>query len=109
VIGWIKKRLRDGLKEYRDPQGEDNPMACPEITIEGIDAALYAKLLAEATAAGAKFDGSQATLGGLAFDWNYDGEANVLHATCLHHPFFATCGIIEEKIRELVEKSKGAL
>ena len=113
MFGWIKRnikeKLRDGLKEYRDPQGEDNPMACPEITIEGIDESLYGKLMQSAVAGGAQFDGNAASIDGLSFDWNYDSAAQILHITCLKKPFFITCGTVESKIRVLVEQSKGAL
>jgi hypothetical protein len=98
--------VRGPIREWQDPQAEENPMSCPEITIEGIDDALYAKLLAEATSAGAKFEGTSVSLEGLDFDWNRDSEAQAVHITCLKKPFFATCGIVEFKIRELVAKAK---
>ena len=88
-------------------------MPCPEITLDGIDKDLYAKLLAEATEAGIEFNGSQATIHEgpilLLFDWNYDSETRTLHVTCLKKPFLYGCGAVETQIRELVQKAKGAI
>jgi hypothetical protein len=113
MFGWLKRKitstLRDGLNEWRDPQGEENPMACPEITIEGIDDAMYAKLMNEAVAGGAQFNGNIASIDGLTFDWNRDSVTQTLHITCLKKEFFITCKTVESKIRELVQKSKEAL
>jgi hypothetical protein len=106
-MGKIKDFLNRAL--WQDPQYEENQVNCPEITIEGIDGDLYRKLLAEANAAGAKFDGSKVSISGLEFDWNYDLEAQVLHVTCTKKEFFIRCPQVESKIRELVEKSKGSI
>lgn len=104
---WLKHLLwKDVLQ---DPQFEEVQVSCQEITIEQIDGALYAKLLAEATAAGAKFEGAQASISGLEFDWNYDEVAQALHVTCTKKPFYVGCDQVESRIRQLVEKSKGAL
>jgi hypothetical protein len=104
-------KIKDFLNRalWQDPNYEVNQVACPEITIEEIDGDLYAKLLAEAGAAGAKFDGSKASIEGLDFDWDYDIEAQVLHVTCTKKPFFIGCGQVESKIQELVAKAKGAI
>jgi hypothetical protein len=105
------KLLRHLLWKYitQNPQYEEKQVSCEEITIEGVHEELYTKLLAEATAAGAGFEGTKASLGGLEFDWNYDGVADVLHVTCTKKPFYVTCGVVESKIRDLVEKAKGSI
>jgi len=105
------KKIKDFLLRalWQDPNYEVDQVSCPEITIEEIPQDLYAKLLAEATAAGAIFEGSFAKIEGLSFDWNYDPSAQVLHITCLKKPFFASCGVVESRIRELVAKAKGAI
>lgn len=82
---------------------------CDEVTLDGIDQALYDNLLAGATAAGAKFDGTLVMLKGCKFNWNYDSASGTLHYICLDRPFFYTCGEVESHIRELVDKSKEAL
>ncbi len=111
-MNFFKRLVRskiEQVKDWQDPNREDNPTACPEITIEQISPEVHAKLLAEATTAGATFEGSFAYIEGLSFDWNYDSTAQVLHVTCLKKPFYAACGEVESKIRELVEKAKVAL
>lgn len=102
------KRLFRWATEDRDYYGEDQ-MDCPEITIDGIDQALYAKLLVQATDAGARFDGLKASISGIELQWNYDAEAQVLHVTCTKKPFYIGCGVIEHTIRDLADKAKGAL
>lgn len=81
-------------------------MPCAEITIEQIPLDLYAKLLNEATAAGAKFDGTKATLDGIELDWNYSPEVQILRVSCTKKPFYVNCGTVESHIRGLVEKAK---
>lgn len=97
------------LALWQDPNYEVHQVSCQEITIEAIDHELYSRLLAEATAAGAHFDGVKASINGLEFDWNYDAECQVLQVTCTRKPFYATCSDVESKIREMVAKSKGAI
>lgn len=84
-------------------------MVCPEITIEQISPDLYARLLAEATAAGAQFEGTTASIHGLELDWNYDEPSETLHFTCTKKPFYATCIEVEKGIRGLVDKAKVGL
>jgi hypothetical protein len=100
---------KDQIRDWNDPDREENPMPCPEITIEDFDKVLYHKLLSEALTVGAIFSGTSVTLDGLHFDWNYDAEALVLHITCLKKPFFLGCEQIENQIRQLAAKAKGAV
>lgn len=109
ILNRFFKNKLDQVKDWQDPDREENPMACPEITIEQVDQPLHAKLLVEAMAAGATFQGTYATIEALTFDWNYDPAAQVLHVTCLKKPFYATCNEVESRIRELAAKAKGAL
>ena len=101
---WLRHLLWKNVTQ--DPQYEEVQVACPEITIDGIDEDLYTKLLGEATAAGAQFSGASATFRGCTFDWNYDPPTQTLHATCLKKPFYAGCDFIEKSIRDLVTKAK---
>jgi hypothetical protein len=107
VPGKIKRFLLKAL--WQDPNYEIDQVNCPEITIENIDSALYAKLLSGATSAGAQFDGAKASIRGADFDWNYDQSAQILHITCTRKPFYATCAEVESRIRSLVDEAKGAL
>lgn len=81
-------------------------MPCPEITLEGIYQGLYSKLLSGLAAAGAEFKGDQVTLHGIQLEWTWDQITCVLHITPLKHPFYFSCGEIENKIRELADKAK---
>lgn len=83
-------------------------MACNEIVMD-VAPDLYEKLLAQASSAGAAFNGSQASIDGLTFDWNYDAEAQKLHVTCTRKPFYASCDLVEKNIRELVAKAGESL
>jgi hypothetical protein len=94
---------------WQDPNYEIEQVSCAEITIESVDQGLYGKLLSEATEAGARFDGARASIQGLEFDWNYDAEAQILHVTCTKKPFYASCGAVESRIRELVAKAKESI
>ena len=102
--------VRGPIREWQDPQGDEDSMKpCQEVTIEGIDQALYDKLLAEATAAGASFYGGTVALKGCTFAWNYDAPSSTLHFTCLGRPFIFGCGEVESRIRELVAKARTAI
>jgi hypothetical protein len=89
---------------YHDP-GND-PMSCPAITTPNVDQALYDKLLAQATAAGVKFDGTKASIDGVQLDWNYDAAAQALTVTCLEKPWYMSCGEIQKVIAELIHKAQ---
>jgi hypothetical protein len=111
-MGIFKRFFRsklDEVKDWQDPDREEEPMACQEITIEGVDTVLYGRLLSQATAAGAQFDGIRASIESLEFDWNYDAAAQVLHVTCTKKPFYATCSEVESRIRDLAAKAKTAI
>ncbi len=101
-------KLKDFLLKalWQDPNYDIHQTMCPEITIEEVAQDLYDKLLSEATAAGAKFDGDKAEMSGCAFDWSYDPLSQTLHITCNKKPFFISCAQVEEKIRELVKGAK---
>src|SRR5258708_40336924 len=94
------------IKDWQDPDREENPTPCAEITIAEISPELYAKLLSEAIDAGAKFSGTNAEIEGAGFDCSYDAEWQTLHVTCLKKPFFISRDAVEQRIRELVLKSK---
>lgn len=81
-------------------------MSCPEITFEGIDGDLYGKLLHQAIEAKAMFIGTTVQFESVKLEWNYDRESQALHVTCTKKPFYASCELVESKIRELVDKAK---
>lgn len=103
------KGKEDQVKDWQDPDREENPMACPEISLEQISPELYAKLLTMATAAGAVFIGSKASISNVEFDWNYDPDSQTLHLTATKKPFYITCAEVVSKIQELAEGAKAAL
>ncbi len=106
-MGKISDLLKTEL--WQDPDYEIHQVKCPQFAIEAIDPELYAKLLAEGTAAGAKFDGTKASISGCDFDWDYDPASQTLNITCTRKPFYAGCELVEEKLRQLVAAAKGAL
>jgi hypothetical protein len=111
-VNFFRRFLRDKsdqVKDWENPDREANPMACPEIELDGINQPLYANLLSEATAAGAKFDGTKATLDGIELDWNYSPEVQILRVSCAKKPFFVTCAEVESHIHDLVNKAKAAI
>lgn len=107
AVKWLKHWIWKNITQ--DPEYEETQVPCPEITIEGIDQDLYAKLLAEATAAGAQFDGATATISGCTFDWNYDAEAGALRATCTKKPFYIGCDSIADRIQAIILKARGGI
>jgi hypothetical protein len=84
-MNFVKRYFRgkfNEIRDWNDPDREETPMPCPEITLEGIDANLYGKLLVEAKDAGAQSHGTNlVSLEGLLFDWNYNVQGQVLHIT----------------------------
>ncbi len=84
-------------------------MPCPEIVIPGVSQDLYAKLLSEATAAGATFNGNQAEWHGCSLDFTYDAAAETIHATCTRKPFYIGCQQIADGLRNEVVKAKSSI
>jgi hypothetical protein len=103
----IKDLLRQAL--WQDPDYPLRPVSCPELTFDGIEAPTHDKLLAQATSAGAKFDGQAAEIAGLTFDWNYDAASSTLHVTCTKKPLLVSCGYVAEQITKLIAKAKDNL
>lgn len=94
------------VADWRDPNREESPMSCTEITFEAIDPALYGRLLHQAAAAGAFFNGLTATFQGVTLSWNYDEPSQSLHVTCTKKPFYASCDLVEQHVRQLVANAK---
>jgi hypothetical protein len=103
------EQTKEEVKDWADPNREEVPMPCPEITIEGIDGVLYGKLLHQAVQSEATFVGLNVHFQGVSLDWNYDEPSQTLHITCTKKPFYASCELVESKLRELVAKAKGAV
>lgn len=105
------KRLKNFLLRalWQDPNYEIDQMNCPEIIIVGIEQPMYDKLLAEANAAGAVFNGDKVAFKGCEFDWQYDSPSQILHVTCISKPFYVTCDYIKSKIKELAEDAKAGI
>lgn len=103
---WLKHLLWKTVTQ--DPLYPEVPMSCPEMNIP-MPRDLYAKLLNEAEAAGAKISGTRANYKGCSFDWNYDTEAEILHITPDHLPWLFTCTEVESHMNDLIQKTKGSL
>jgi hypothetical protein len=101
---WLKHLVWKNITQ--DTQYEEVQMTCPGIVIPDISKDLYDKLLSEAAAAGAGFNGNRASISGCDFDWNYDAVSMTLSITCIRKPFYATCPEVESRIRDLVTKAK---
>lgn len=93
----------------RDPQYDEVQVNCPEITIPGVSPDLYAKLLSQATAAGATFSGDVAEWHGCQLSWSYDAPSQTLSATCTKKPFYISCVQIEAGLLSEVEKAKNSI
>lgn len=104
---WLKHLLWKEVTQ--DPQYAEVQIPCPEITIPAVPQELYDKLLSEATAAGAVFNGNEADWHGCTLDWNYDQSAQIITATCTKKPFYIGCSQIEQGLRNEVVKAKAAL
>lgn len=85
---------------------QEAPVNCPEITEANVSQSLYDILLAQATAAGARFEGDIAAISGCTFDWNYDAGASVLRITCTHKPFLVSCDFVADKIQKLISQAR---
>jgi hypothetical protein len=112
-LNLFRRIIRDKIsqiQDWRDPNREESPTPCAEITIGHIPEDLYGRLLAEASAGGAQFNGAKATISSAEFDWNYDAPSATLHITCTKKPFFISCDSVERQIRALVAASaKGGI
>lgn len=104
---WLKHLLWKDVTQ--NPQYDEVQVPCPEITIAGVPQELYDKLLSEATAAGATFDGNTADWHGCTLEWNYDSPSGTLSATCTKKPFYIACSQIEQGLRNEVVKAKAGL
>lgn len=97
---------KDQFRTWQDPDHEEVPTVCDKIELEGIDPALYGKLLHQAIAADAEFIGLTVYFQGVRLAWNYDEPSQTLHITCTKKPFYASCELVEKHIRELVAKAQ---
>ena len=102
----LKDFLVKQYRDWQDPDREENPTSCPEISIEQVPEALHDKLMSEAAAAGAIFLGTSVSFDHCWFEWNYDGPSETLHITCTKKPFFIDCETVEQRIRDLVKSAK---
>jgi hypothetical protein len=112
-MNFVKRYFRgkfNEIRDWQDPDREQEPTVCNQIELYGINQDLYAKLLTEATAGGIAFDGNRANLHdgpiSLEFDWDYQPDSAVLYVTCTKKPFIFSCAQVEERLRELVAKAK---
>ena len=107
----FKDRLKDRLliDLWQDPNYEIHQMQCPEIVIEQVSADLYNLLLAQATAAGAQFNGNQVQWHNCTLSWAWDAESQTLRATCMRKPFFVSCAQIQAGIMSEVQKAKSGI
>lgn len=87
--------------DYVSPQGEVEQMSCPTFVIEPVSSRLYSALLAEASAANAELDGSKVSLHGFEFEFSYNAGAQTLSVTCTKKEIFASCDMVEKRIRDL--------
>ena len=94
------------IQSLWDPNYQENPVACPEIVVPEVTEALYGELLQQLTAAGGKFNGNEATIDGCTLAWTWDQPSDTLRIVCTKKPLLASCGMVESKIRELIEKAK---
>jgi hypothetical protein len=115
-MNFLKRILRSKIdqvksqyKDWQDPNREVNPVTCEEFSLEGITPALYAGFLAKAKAAGVKFDGDRAEIGGIELDFNYDAVSGIMNITPVKHPFYVGCDQIQNHIQSIVAKAKGAI
>lgn len=117
MFGAIKRLFRaklDSTKEqirtWQDPDHEEEPTVCDQLSFSGVNQELYAKLLSEATTGGIAFDGNRASLHSgpisLEFDWDYQPTSATLYITCTKKPFIFSCGDVEERLRDLLAKAK---
>ncbi len=100
---WLRDRLWRDDSDYRE--GE---MSCPQMTFVGVDPAFYARLLAQAKSAGVEFnaDGTQASIDGCVFNWNYDAAAKTLYVTCIKKPFLIGCDALRDRVPELIAHAR---
>jgi len=78
---------------------------CPEITLSGITPEKYETLLATAKAQGLDLAGISGSTHyqGMDFAWTYAPEAQSLTIQCTGKPIFVPCGMIESRIRALID------
>lgn len=105
-MGKITTFIRKSL--WQDPNYDMSQKPGTEVTIYNVDPALYEKLLSEATAAGAKFNGDKVTFKGCDFNWSYDGAASIRY-TCTAKPFYFSDALIESELLKLVDRARTAI
>lgn len=88
-------------------------MSCPDLPIRDVDGILYLRLVQQAIRAGATKDDDdhwhiQTGLGEVLVSVRLDIPSCTLHVTTLKKPPLYTCGMVREKIVELIENAKEA-
>lgn len=81
--------------------------ACEAQTFENVDGGAWERLLQKAEGYGVAISGysGESSRDGFTIAWNYDPASGRLLLQCTDSPWWAPCGMINDKMRELVEKS----
>jgi hypothetical protein len=111
-MSFIKNKINQ-VKDWQNPDREENPTVCDPVVINAVDKDLYAKLLIEAQAGGIVFNGDKASLHdgpiSLEFDWNWDETTTDLTITCTKKPFIFSCDTVKARLIDLVVKAKSSI
>ena len=79
--------------------------ACSKQTFDNIDASAWDCLVRKAADFGIAItaNSGQASKDGFTVAWTYDPTARTLELQCLDSPWWATCGLINGRIHEIVD------
>ena len=83
-------------------------MACPAQVFVSITREQFDMIVAKAAAAGINLTGAmsgEASHADFTVQWHFDAAAATFTVQCTRRPFLATCGMINDRIRELVLSS----
>lgn len=75
---------------------------CEPIRFAGVIPEVYKKLIDIAHVKGVTIEGVTATEGSYHFTWIYDEPNNRLTVTCIKHPLFIPCGMINVRMTNIV-------
>jgi hypothetical protein len=78
---------------------------CAAQTFSNVTADKWLVLQTKAAADNISLNGAsgETTQEGFTFTWQYDAASATLTIQCLNHPFWASCGSVNDKIHDLVD------
>jgi hypothetical protein len=83
-------------------------VACDRLTYSGVDAAKWARVkdvVGRSYGVHIESDRGEASKGGFALRWNYEGSDQTLQIQCVTKPFLVPCGVVNKRINDAAQSA----